>query len=70
VLENTARLADDVTELEHDRLQMGRDPREARSLHRGEQAVVHLITWLTFGHNGFFKTLVKTEHGARRCCDE
>src|SRR5450631_1387370 len=63
VLEKTARLADDVTELEHDRLQMGRDPREARSLHRGVPAVVRLINWLAFAHNGFFKNA--GENGSR-----
>src|SRR5450755_4112351 len=36
VLEEAARLADDGTELEHDPLQMGRDPCEAGVLHRTE----------------------------------
>jgi len=32
VLEKTSRLADDGTEIEHDRLQMGHDPRKAGGL--------------------------------------
>jgi hypothetical protein len=36
VLEEPARLADHVTELEHDRLQMGRDPCEAGGLDHTE----------------------------------
>src|SRR5450631_3436233 len=55
VLENPARLANHVTELEHHRLQMGRDPREAGSLHRAEQSIApRSIAWLALGHNSFF----------------
>src|ERR1700736_1102171 len=60
VLENTACLANHVAELEHDRLKMGRDPREAGSLHRAEQSIApSSIAWLALGQNSFFKTSVK-----------
>ena len=60
VLENAARLANHVTELEHDRLKMRRDPREAGSLHRAEQSIApRSIAWLALGHNSLFKTPVE-----------
>jgi hypothetical protein len=65
VLENAARLANHVTELENDRLQVGRDPREAGGLHRAEQSIApRSIARLTLGHNSFFNTPVK--RGAER----
>jgi hypothetical protein len=66
VREKTARLADDVTELEHDRLQMGRDPRETRDLDRTQQSIApRFIAWLALGHNAVFKNAGENE--ARSC---
>jgi hypothetical protein len=65
VLENAARLANHVTELENDRLQMGRDPREAGSLHRAEQSIaLHSIAWLALGHDSFLQNTGETKCGA------
>jgi len=52
VLEEAARLADDVTKLELDRLQMRLDPLPVDRLHRAEQLVAMRIEVLTWGHDG------------------
>jgi hypothetical protein len=51
VLEEAARLADDVTKLELDRLQMRLDPLTIGRLHRAEQLVAMRIKVLTWGHD-------------------
>jgi hypothetical protein len=67
VLENPARLANHVTEFEHNWLQMRRDPHEAGSLHRTEQSVaLRSSAWLALGHNSFFKTPVMPKDRKRR----
>jgi hypothetical protein len=65
VLEKPARIAYHHTELQHDRLQIRHDPREAGSLHRGEERLRASLPGLLLHMMASSKALVKTERGAR-----
>src|SRR5450432_639125 len=51
VLEKPARIANDSTKLEYDRLQVGLDPRAVVSLHGAEQTIAPRLSCSIFEHN-------------------